>query len=347
MLVVPVAFLVCVTTCEAEAASPEAREWVKRSDEARARGDLEVALEAMQRAHEIDPAPQLANNIGFLLEQLGRYSEAAAAYEAVLEDPDTPAPLRRRDEARLLALRLKLDGAPVVLHAPDPSATIRIGALSSDQGPVEQVAPPGETLLEIVDGAEKQIVVRSISLARGRRTELSADVDRTAFGTVRLHGGRLRVVSIDGHRMREPPPPGFSLLLEPGEHRIDTVSADLTRASFDVLIRRGETMALSLALPAPPPPPPAIPPPVPADSNNTGPLVLWCVGAALAIAGAALVGSAYADVAQIGPGPISEVPFERAEMLNERARIKSPTGIGILVTAGVSLAAGTGWFLAD
>lgn len=72
------------------------------------RGDYEQALAAYQRANMILPAPNLYYNIGATYERLGRYQEAALAFDKFFElapaptsdeDRDFQAKLRARSEA--------------------------------------------------------------------------------------------------------------------------------------------------------------------------------------------------------------------------------------------------------
>jgi hypothetical protein len=341
----------CSIAVDAHARSPEALAWVKRSNEALERGDLEAALAAMQRAWEIDPAPQLSNNLGFLLERLGRYDEAAAAYGRVLEDARAPDSLREKNRARLEALQPKLDAAPVVLVAPSDAVIIRVGPISSEAGGEEQLAQPGEALVEIVDRDRGESWLRRVVLPQGRRTAIDAAVVPASFGTVRFRGAAIGSIRVDGHDLRGPT--DHALHLERGAHRIEVVSAKLERSSFDLTTEPGETVTLDVVDPLPPPPPPpphapSLPAPVAVESSSPWPWVLWGASALFAVAGGVLVGSAYADIAAIDDGSgISRVSYEEATDLDRRAAIKSPLGIGLLIAGGISLALGTTLFAID
>jgi tetratricopeptide (TPR) repeat protein len=338
--------LACSISVTAHARSPEALEWVRRSNEALQRGDLAAALEAMQRAWEIDPAPQLANNLGFLLERLGRYDQAAAAYRRVVEDPRAPEELKQKNRERLEALQPKLDAAPLVLTSPSAAITIRVGSLSSDAGADEQLAPPGEALLEIIDRDAKESWLRHVLLPSGRRTELDASIDAASFGTLRFRGAPLGTIRIDDQELHGPP--DHALHLEAGPHRIETASMTAERARFDIDVKPLETITLDVIDPPPPSPPPLLPPPAVAEVASPWPYVLWSASVLFVIAGTVLVASAYADIAAIDDGSgISRVSYEEATDLDRRAAIKSPLGIGFLVAGGLSLALGTTWFILD
>jgi tetratricopeptide (TPR) repeat protein len=81
---------------------------------AKARGAWAESLASMERAHAIHPAPELMNNIGWLLETLGRYRDAAAAYRRVVDDGSASPELRALDRERLEVLSPKLDRGHLV-----------------------------------------------------------------------------------------------------------------------------------------------------------------------------------------------------------------------------------------
>jgi tetratricopeptide (TPR) repeat protein len=81
------------------------------------RGDYEAALTAYQRANMILPAPNLYYNIGATYERLGRYQEAALAFDKYFEMAGTPASdedkeFQEKLHARAEADRKRQDIAP-------------------------------------------------------------------------------------------------------------------------------------------------------------------------------------------------------------------------------------------
>jgi tetratricopeptide (TPR) repeat protein len=54
------------------------------------RGDYETALQQFERANSIAPAPSLSYNIGATYERLGRWADAAAAFDRYLEQAGAP-----------------------------------------------------------------------------------------------------------------------------------------------------------------------------------------------------------------------------------------------------------------
>jgi tetratricopeptide (TPR) repeat protein len=73
------------------------------------RGDYEAALSAYQRANMILPAPNLYYNIGATYERLGRYQEAALAFDKYFEMAGAPTSDEDRDFQEKLHARAEAD----------------------------------------------------------------------------------------------------------------------------------------------------------------------------------------------------------------------------------------------
>jgi tetratricopeptide (TPR) repeat protein len=73
------------------------------------RGDYDAALSAYQRANTILPAPNLYFNIGVTYERLGRYQEAALAFDKYLELAGAPQADEDRDFQEKLRARAEAD----------------------------------------------------------------------------------------------------------------------------------------------------------------------------------------------------------------------------------------------
>ena len=89
------------------------------------RGDYEAALTAYQRANMILPAPNLYYNIGATYERLGRYQEAALAFDKYFEMAGAPTTDEDKDfqeklHARAEADRKRQNVAPA---KPEPAQT--------------------------------------------------------------------------------------------------------------------------------------------------------------------------------------------------------------------------------
>src|SRR3954469_19751446 len=73
------------------------------------RGDYETALGAYQRANMILPAPNLYYNIGATYERLGRFQEAALAFDKYFELAGAPTTDEDRDFQDKLHQRAEAD----------------------------------------------------------------------------------------------------------------------------------------------------------------------------------------------------------------------------------------------
>ncbi len=84
------------------------------------RGDYETALNAYQRANTILPAPNLYYNIGATYERLGRYQEAALAFDKYFEMAGPPASDEDKDFQEKLRVRLEADRKRQDVVTPQP-----------------------------------------------------------------------------------------------------------------------------------------------------------------------------------------------------------------------------------
>ena len=73
------------------------------------RGDYETALAAYQRANTILPAPNLYYNIGATYERLGKFQEAALAFDKYFEMAGAPATDEDKDFQEKLRVRAEAD----------------------------------------------------------------------------------------------------------------------------------------------------------------------------------------------------------------------------------------------
>ncbi|MCB9732405.1 MAG: hypothetical protein H6745_07330 [Deltaproteobacteria bacterium] len=114
---------------------------VEEARVARAAGDLERALAALERAYALSGSAAVLNNVAVTLADLGRYGDAAAAAASLAAHPDVPP--GRKDQVDALAAELAGKAARGWLRvALDPGATAANGgrALSPD---ADAEVPPG------------------------------------------------------------------------------------------------------------------------------------------------------------------------------------------------------------
>jgi tetratricopeptide (TPR) repeat protein len=84
------------------------------------RGDYETALSAYQRANTILPAPNLYYNIGATYERLGKFQEAALAFDKFFEMAGAPATDEDKDFQEKLRVRAEADRKQPNVVAPKP-----------------------------------------------------------------------------------------------------------------------------------------------------------------------------------------------------------------------------------
>lgn len=85
------------------------------------RGQYEVALQHFLEAEKIAPAPSLTYNIGLVYERMGRYTEAAAAFDKYLEQLPAPTTKDERQFRDNLKQRAKAARDRAAQGAPPPN----------------------------------------------------------------------------------------------------------------------------------------------------------------------------------------------------------------------------------
>src|SRR6478672_9346160 len=126
MIARALAVLLLLTALPARAAPiDDAKKAFAEGKAAFERGDYEAALAAYQRANMILPAPNLYYNIGATYERLGRYQEAALAFDKYFEMAGTPATDEDKEfqdklHARAEADRKRQDVAPTKQEPAQP-----------------------------------------------------------------------------------------------------------------------------------------------------------------------------------------------------------------------------------
>ncbi len=132
------AALLCGAPARADdAAQREARALFTAGNQQLQEGDYVGALDLFRAAHARYPNVKILLNIGTTLRQLGRYAEAADAYEAYLQDPGADA----GKKAELTKLLVDLDGrvARLKVTVDGGAAQVRVDG--------KVVGKPGEVVL--------------------------------------------------------------------------------------------------------------------------------------------------------------------------------------------------------
>jgi len=110
MIARALAVLVALSALSAQAAPiDDAKKAFAEGKAAFERGDYETALNAYQRANTILPAPNLYYNIGATYERLGKYQEAALAFDKYFEMVGAPTTDEDKDFQAKLRARLEAD----------------------------------------------------------------------------------------------------------------------------------------------------------------------------------------------------------------------------------------------
>ena len=102
------------------------------------RGDYDTALNAYQRANIILPAPNLYYNIGATYERLGKYQEAALAFDKYFEMSGAPTSDEDRGFQEKLRVRLEADRKRPNTVTPQPQQQ-----QPAQQQQQQQQPPPG------------------------------------------------------------------------------------------------------------------------------------------------------------------------------------------------------------
>src|SRR6185312_5613878 len=110
MIARALAVLVALSALSAQAAPiDDAKKAFAEGKAAYERGDYETALAAYQRANTILPAPNLYYNIGATYERLGKFQEAALAFDKFFEMAGAPATDEDKDFQEKLHERAEAD----------------------------------------------------------------------------------------------------------------------------------------------------------------------------------------------------------------------------------------------
>lgn len=321
----------------------------------RSAGRLDDALSKLERAYRLKPSPAVLNNLGLLLQELGRYREAADAYRGVLDDPAAPENLRQLDRERLVTVEPLLSSGWLVLGPEHQGDEVRACGRRLEPGQ-ENPIPPGVCLVE----ARRTgfVWLGSWAVAAGRRQELrielSPPVEGQRQGGVQVSLDRVEALVVDGLVIPRPAASGsLWLLLSPGTHQLSFGPGRFER----IEIRAGEVSPLELRPPpeltSTPLPPPAPVSTSPSEVGSPLPWVLAGTGVALGIGSAVTFSiasdrhSAVFTDARDESGVITGVTQAEAYERESSARDLDRVALSLALGAGVALVASTIWALWD
>ena len=332
------------------AAPPGGRADVERlvaeATAARSGGDIERALDLLRRAYAIDPLPELLNNIGRTLQDLGRYAEAAEAYRKVTADPKADAKLRSLDVERLATLAGKLERGWIRVTIRPPDAWVAIdGEDRPSEADDELGVSPGRHAVVLRAVRSPEVVVRLVDVPAGRRVTVAEDLAIIPAEDGRLgldDEGAAAHLSIDGHGIAAGPAPIRGVRLKAGRYEIRFGGPDAATWAVDLHARTRVELSASGRMGAPVPDVAAVP-------RRTGAWIALGVGLGMAGAGAGLLAWGAADRARIddaekdGRGVVVGMTRAEAQDLDASAHDKTLAGAVLVGVGAAGVLAGVLW----
>ncbi len=360
-------FLTAAATC---AASPpeDLESLIQRASEARQKGDLETALERLERARAIQDLPEIENNIGRVLQDLGRFKEAIEAYRKVVEDPRTGAELRELDQRRITELEKKRETAWIQIRVVPENAEIHLrgghvdsllagdtGLISAQEGEasIQATRPGGTAILLVFRKLELGRLVKvALDVSEGHHDALSA-IDLATDLAAPIEALSVDRTKVQGRLDARP----LELDLEPGAHELDVKLKGFARESISIYAEPDQTLLLATCLHAERITPRQETPIAVERKKADGapvpkmwPLLTGAVGAALIAGGGVLLAGAASDrnrvtnAAKDGDVVIGLTMREAAD-LNSTANQKATFAVASCLIGALVLAGSLGWAL--
>lgn len=349
--------LVALIAVSGVARAGELEDILEEAGRARRAGDHARTLLLLERAYAIQPIPELLNNIGRTLEELGRYGEAIDAYRKVVGDPAAKAQLVELDRRRLVELEPRLRSAWVLIDAKPDDALVHVDGVEIPARREVEVEP-GRHLVQLTRSDGRGVLVTFINSGLGRRITVGRDMDAIAAesAALDLEGtvSSILEVSIDDRPIRADFMKGVKIHLEPGVYKV-TVQLEGREPRIEDL-RFEANGAVVLASILDPevigePEPPAIVLEPMDPGPGPWPMVVGAFGAIGVGLGVFLLASAEVDrgrvrnAVQRDDGVVTGITMIEAIRLESRANDKGTAGI-ISVSAGVAIgAAALFWWL--
>lgn len=357
------ATLILLTASRA-AAAEDFDALIQKAGEARRQGDAETTLSLLEQAYEIRPLPELLNNIGRTLEDMGRYREAANAYRRVIEDPAAKPQLVALDRERLAALEPKLDRAWVLVEADPVGVRARV-----DGGPVslgeEHEIPIGPHLLQLTGADGRMILLTFFKAIPSRRVTIRRDLEGTLPETATLDvEGTISAIErlyVEDHPVHADWRKGrLEIRLPPGTYRVRAELEGREPETKKIRVEAGSTAVLASVLDRPRPvdaPPPSVDPAAHVQPASSGPgpwpLVVGVTGAVAAGLGTFLIISAEMDRDRVRDAERNEedvvvgITMIEAVRLEDRADDKATAALVAGAGGGAMLLGALLWWLLD
>ncbi|MEC9073373.1 MAG: hypothetical protein VX938_13365, partial [Myxococcota bacterium] len=216
--------------------------------QARDAGDLVRTVQLLREAHKIQPAPEILNNLGKVLEQMGRYREAYDAYKLVADDPNADQSLRALDSSRLGALQPKLNKAWLLPKLTPEDATVLIDGEPTGLPPgVEFGVTHGEHIVQVQHPDIEDILIRFGRFPVDVRTDFIVDLRAPGDFLARLDLGsrpRPKEVRINGKAIAGDLDRPGSVLLPPGTYDVVAVGAFDAFGRKKITVKSGDVATL-------------------------------------------------------------------------------------------------------
>ncbi len=330
---------------------------LQQAAQAKEQGDLNTSLRLMREAHSLKPAPELLNNVGYLLQLLGRYEEAVQTYQRVLSMHPLSEKLRALDEMRIRALRKKLtQGWLRIDRAPSQAQIYVDGALVQLRMGQERGFRPGAHFFEVRTAQSSELLLRRLTLRAGLRVQSDLFTRPREDAQLQLRGVEaLEVLLIDGYRLRSDLSSLQKIWLSPGRRTVEVRAAGRSR-KLDAELRPGASIQLSALLASYKKPELSKVQQIvaaPAPKHHPAVYVLGGLGAATAIAAAVMFPLASADRRMVTEAERDErdvivgVTLAKADRLERDANRKSAAGVGLLAGGGALLLSSFVWWLVE
>ncbi len=156
-----------------DATSDTFGELVRQASAAKNKGDLSETARLLREAIAIRPLPELRNNLGKILEQMGDYRGAVESYSKVANDPKASPNLRSLDAARIATLQSKLRSGWVLARVVPAGASILVDGRPPAAPPGEEFpVPPGSSTLEFTTADGKTGAIFAMAYPLGKRTTM-------------------------------------------------------------------------------------------------------------------------------------------------------------------------------
>lgn len=158
--------------------SPDAKEAFRRGEAAYSAGNYEVAIREWKSAYATDPRPRIQFNLSQAYERMGQLENAIQALETFLNSGDPDDPTYSDANARLVALRQRLESTGVIVKGGAEGGLILVDEKDWGRTPRPDkitVAPGGHTIVvRWPDGSEFRT---SVVVPAGQSVEVNVPAE--------------------------------------------------------------------------------------------------------------------------------------------------------------------------